>query len=100
MPHHSYYHGLALTADRTNGIKLFPWNSKRKFDNQMWRIETQPNGASQIISNGKKKLCGVYQNETKIKLLSNEMKLKEPMKLTLEDTVKDGIDLWLLSAIN
>ena len=96
--------GLALTVNGSDGIKLSLLEPKQNLDNQMWKIETQQDGASTIISNvTKKKLCAIYENRKEIKFLSKQGKLKEAGKLTLQDskdTVKDGIDLWQLSSVN
>ena len=92
--------GLALTVDKSDGIKFSPLESKQILANQTWRVETQKDGASTIISNvNKKKLCAIYDND-KLRFLTKKMKLNEAGKLTLQDSVKDGIDLWRLSSIN
>ena len=86
--------GLALTVNGSDGIKLSLLEPKQNLDNQIWKIETQQDGASKIISKGnKKKLCAIYENRKEIKFLSKQGKLKEAGKLTLQDskdTVKDG----------
>ena len=95
--------GLALTVnlDEGNRIKLSPLESK--VSNQTWKIEAQQGGASKIISNvNQKKLCAIYENDKKIKFYTQQMKLKEAGKLTLQDckdSIKVGIDLWLLNTI-
>ena len=65
---------------------------------QVWRIETQDNGSVKIVSNvSQKKLCAVYQ---KNKFLSETNKLCETGRITLQDAVTDGIDLWKVSSLD
>ena len=47
--------GLALTVDKSDGIKFSPLESKQILANQTWRVETQQDGASTIISNVNRK---------------------------------------------
>ena len=91
--------GLALTVDGTDGIELSPL--EQSLASQTWRIETRQDGASAIISNvNQKKLCAIYENDKKLRFLTKKMKLNEAGKLALQDTVKDGIDMWRLNSIN
>ena len=111
--------GLALTAveslNETNNEVTSKSNSNEKITAnetsvlllefkespyQVWRIESEDNGCSRIISTvNEKKLCAVYQNDKKSKFLSKKMKFCEAGRIELQEKPKDGIELWQFGQI-
>ncbi len=84
---------LALTAEAQDpehspqNVLLLPF---KKSPDQIWRIDPKDNESSKIICKSNQKvLCATYEKDN----------LKKLERLTLQDSVVDGLDLWQLCSV-